>query len=197
MRIRTSLAALTVLVAVAFSSAVVLAATQSMTLYAGATLTARMNQALSSGSANVGDTITMTVTPPYPSGDPVYRDATITAVVTKVQRAGQGTKPEIAIHLRYLRLTNGITAQIYGKVTQAQQQENTAETVGKTALGAIGGMLVGNAIGKTLFQASGGGAVGAVGGALLGANNKTNFTIPAGSTATLKITQTVTIRRQS
>jgi hypothetical protein len=195
MRIRTSLAALTVLVAVAFSTVAVRATT--LTLYAGATLAARMNQSLSSGSANVGDTITMTVTPPFPSGDPVYRGATITAVVTKVQRAGQGTKPEIVIHLRYLHLTDGISAQIYGRVTQAQQQENTAETVGKTALGAIGGMLVGNAIGKTLFQASGGGAVGAVGGALLGANNKTNFTIPAGSTATLKITQTVTIRRQS
>lgn len=196
MRTRLSLCALAVLVAVALSAPAALAQS-TLTLYQGATLNARMNQSVSSGSANVGDTITLTVIPPYPSGDPVYANATITAVVTKVQRAGQGTKPEIDIRLRNLQLADGTTAQIFGKVTQAQQQENTAENVGKTALGAIGGMLVGNAIGKTLFQASGGGAVGAVGGALLGANNKTNFTIPSGSTATLRITQTVTIRRQS
>lgn len=172
-------------------------AANSVTLYDGTIINARLNQELSSASAHVGDTFYMTVVPPYPSGDPLFQGATITGEVTRVQRAGQGRNPEIVIEPRYLRLADGSTAYIHGEVTSVAASKSTGETAAKAAAGALAGMLIGNAIGKTIFHASGGGAVGLIGGAMLGANNKSNFTIPAGAGATVQLNQSVTIRRQA
>jgi len=172
-------------------------AANSVTLYNGTVINARLNEGLDSSSANVGDTFTMTVIPPYPSGNPVFQGATISGVVTKVVRAGQGRNPEIVIHPRYLRLSDGSMATVYGDVTSVAANKSSGETAAKAAGGALVGMLVGNAIGKTIFHSSGGGAVGLIGGAMLGANNKSNFTIPAGANATVQLNQTVTIRRQA
>jgi hypothetical protein len=168
-----------------------------ITLYNGTILNARLNQGLDSGSANVGDTFTMTVVPPYPSGNPAFQGATISGVVTKVQRAGQGRNPEIVIHPRYLRMPDGSVSTIYGDVTSVAANKSTGGTAAKTAAAAFLGMLVGNAIFKTAFQSSAGGAIGLIGGAMLGANSKTNFTIPSGAGATIQLSQTVTIRRQA
>lgn len=182
----------------AFSAAILVsAAEQSITLYNGTVIDARLNQALDSGSAHVGDQFSMTVVPPYPSGNPAFQGATVSGVVTKVQRAGQGRNPEIVIEPQYLHLYGGSTVSIYGNVTSIAANKSTGETAGKAAIGALAGMLIGNAIGKTIFHASGGGAVGLIGGAMLGANSKSNFTIPAGANATVQLTQTVTVRRQS
>lgn len=172
-------------------------AASSVTLYDGTVINARLNQELSSASAHVGDTFYMTVVPPYPSGDPLFQGATISGEVTRVQRAGQGRNPEIVIVPRYLRLADGSTAYIHGEVTSVAANKSTGETAAKAAAGALAGMLIGNAIGKTIFHASGGGAVGLIGGAMLGANNKSNFSIPAGAGATVQLSQSVTIRRQA
>jgi hypothetical protein len=172
-------------------------AQNSVTLYNGTVINARLNEQLDSGSANVGDTFTMTVIPPYPSGNPLFQGATISGVVTKVVRAGQGRNPEIVIHPRYIRLGDGSTAAVYGDVTSVAANKSTGSTAAKAAGGALLGMLVGNAIGKTIFHSSAGGAIGLIGGAMMGANNKSNFTIPAGANATVQLNQTVTIRRQA
>ncbi|MBV8148680.1 MAG: hypothetical protein JO092_06295 [Candidatus Eremiobacteraeota bacterium] len=168
-----------------------------ITLYNGTVINARLNQGLDSSSANVGDTFTMAVVPPYPSGNPAFQGATLSGVVTKVQRAGQGRNPEIVIHPRYLRMPDGTVTTIYGDVTSIAANKSTGGTAAKAAAGAFLGMLVGNAIGKTVFQSNAGGAIGLIGGAMLGANNKSNFTIPAGAGATVQLTETVTIRRQA
>lgn len=196
MKIRTGLAALAIVGA--FVGTTLLAAAQSsFTLYNGTVINGRLNQELNTGSAHVGDTFTMAVVPPYPSGNPAFQGATIGGEVTKVQRAGQGRNPEIVIVPQYLRLADGSIANIHGSVTSVAANKSTGGTAGKAAVGALAGMLIGNAIGKTIFHASGGGAVGLIGGAMLGANNKTNFTIPAGANATVQLNQTMTIRRQS
>jgi hypothetical protein len=195
MKIRTRLSVLATIAA--FAATTLLAAAESITLYNGTVLNARLNQGLDTGSAHVGDVFTMAVVPPYPSGNPSFQGATISGVVTKVQRAGQGRNPEIVIVPQYLRLYGGTTASIYGSVTSIAANKSTGGTAGKAAIGALAGMLIGNAIGKTIFHASGGGAVGLIGGALLGANNKTNFSIPPGANATVQLDQTVTIRRQA
>jgi hypothetical protein len=182
----------------AFAGATVAAwADDPITLYNGTVINARLNQGLDSGSANVGDTFTMAVVPPYPSGNPAFQGATISGVVTKVQRAGQGRNPEIVIHPRYLRMPDGTVTSIYGDVTSVAANKSTGGTAAKAAAGAFLGMLVGNAIFKTAFQSSAGGAIGLIGGAMLGANSKSNFTIPAGAGATVQLNQTVTIRRQA
>lgn len=196
MKIGTKLGALAGVAA--FSAAILVsAAEQSITLYNGTVFDARLNQALDSGSAHVGDQFSMTVVPPYPSGNPAFQGATVSGVVTRVQRAGQGRNPEIVIEPQYLHLYGGSTVGIYGNVTSIAANKSTGETAGKAAIGALAGMLIGNAIGKTIFHASGGGAVGLIGGAMLGANSKSNFTIPAGANATVQLTQTVTVRRQA
>jgi hypothetical protein len=196
MRIRNSVAAAVATTAFVMT-ALAASAAQSVTLYNGTVLNARLNQELNSGSAHVGDTFTMAVVPPYPSGNPAFQGATITGEVTRVQRAGQGRHPEIVITPRFLRLYDGSTAYLHGEVTSVAANKSTGETAGKAAIGALAGMLVGNAIGKTIFHASGGGAVGLIGGALLGANSQSNFTIPAGANATVQLNQTVTVRRQA
>ncbi|MBV8117634.1 MAG: hypothetical protein JOZ01_06625 [Candidatus Eremiobacteraeota bacterium] len=196
MTTRTRLGVLVATIAFAATTLAVSAA-ESVTLYDGTMLNARLNQQLDSSSAHVGDVFTMTVIPPYPSGNPAFQGATISGQVTKVQRAGQGRNPEIVIVPQYLRLYGGSTVSIYGNVTSIAANKSTGSTAGKAALGALAGMLIGNAIGKTIFHASGGGAVGLIGGALLGANNKSNFTIPPGANATVQLTQTVTVRRQA
>ena len=197
MKIRTKLSALAAVAAFAATATLVTAAEQSITLYNGTVIDARLNEALDSGSAHVGDVFSMTVVPPYPSGNPAFQGATVSGVVTKVQRAGQGRNPEIVIEPQYLHLYGGSTVGIYGNVNSIAANKSTGETAGKTAIGALAGMLIGNAIGKTIFHASGGGAVGLIGGAMLGANSKSNFTIPAGANATVQLTQTVTVRRQA
>ncbi|HKE36527.1 MAG TPA: hypothetical protein VKB39_03795 [Candidatus Baltobacteraceae bacterium] len=185
------------LVAVFAATAAAALAENSVTLYNGSVINTRLNESLDSGSANVGDTFTMAVTPPYPSGNPLFQGATISGVVTQVVRAGQGRNPEVVIHPRYLRLADGSMATVYGDVTSIAANKSTSDTAAKAVGGALVGMLVGNAIGKTIFHSSGGGAVGLIGGAMLGANNKSNFTIPAGANATVQLNQTVTIRRQA
>jgi hypothetical protein len=190
------LRAIALTAAFAVTTAAALAA-NSVTLYNGTVINARLNETLDSGSANVGDTFTMTVIPPYPSGNPLFQGATISGVVTKVVRAGQGRNPEVAIHPRYLRLADGSMAPVYGDVSSIAANKSTSNTAAKAVGGALVGMLVGNAIGKTIFHTSGGGAVGLIGGAMLGANNKSNFTIPAGANATVQLSQNVTIRRQA
>jgi hypothetical protein len=196
MRIRNRLGALAVIAALA-ATVPLASAAESVTLYNGTVLDARLNQGLDTASAHVGDVFTMTVIPPYPSGNPAFQGATISGVVTKVQPAGQGRNPEIVIVPQYLRLYGGSTANIYGSVTSIAASKSTAGTAGKAAIGALAGMLIGNAIGQTIFHTSGGGAVGLIGGAMLGANNKTNFSIPPGANATVQLSQTVTVRRQA
>ncbi len=196
MKIGTSVAALALAGALASGQLVALAA-DTITLYSGTVVNARLNQGLDSGSASVGDTFTMTVVPPYPSGDPAFQGAVISGVVTKVQHAGQGRNPEIVVHPRYLRMPDGSVTTVYGDVTSIAANKSTGSTAAKAAAGAFLGMLIGNAIGKTVFQSNAGGAIGLAGGAMLGANSKSNFTIPAGANATIQLSQTVTIRRQA
>jgi hypothetical protein len=172
-------------------------AQNAITLHSGTVINARLNEQLDSSSANVGDTFTMAVVPPYPSGDPAFQGATISGVVTKVVRAGQGRNPEIVIHPRYLRMPDGTIATVYGDVTSVAANKSTGGTAAKAAAAGLIGMLVGNAIFKTAFHSGAGGAIGLIGGAMLGANSRSDFTIPAGANATVQLNENVTIRRQA
>jgi hypothetical protein len=81
-------------------------------------------------------------------------------------------------------------------MTEDQRKQEQANG-GHVALTTLGGMLLGNAIGKTIFHTGGGGIVGAAGGLLYGVNKKSNFQLPQGSNVQITLNQTVTIRRQS
>lgn len=171
-------------------------AQQTLTLYQGAQINGRLRTAINTGSAHVGDRFVMDVVPPYPSGNPAFQGAIIAGEVTSVQRAGQGRKPAIGLQFDYLRLADGSTVDISASMTQDQRKQEQANGA-KVALTTLGGMLLGNAIGKTIFHTGGGGIVGAAGGLLYGINGKTNFSLPSGSNVQITLNQTVTIRRQS
>jgi hypothetical protein len=188
------------LAALGFAGAILgtaLVASAQITLYNGAVINARMNQTLSTASAHAGDTFSMMVVPPYPAGDPRFQGATITGVVTSVQKAGQGRPAQIQMRPQYLRLADGSVANVSGDFTSVQRSNTTANDVGRTAAGAIAGMLIGNAIGKMVFHASGGGPAGFIAGGLLGANSKSDFSIAQGTPVTLQLNKTVVIRRQA
>jgi hypothetical protein len=199
MKIRSSLSAIALAAAFLGNAIAAFAQQQTLTLYQGAQLNCRMATAgLSTGSSHVGDRFTMDVVPPYPSGDPAYQGAVVIGEVTSVEPAGQGRKPQLGLALRYLRLSDGRSAPISASITSQQNKsQNTGGKILKTAAATLGGMLVGNAIGKTLFGISGGGAVGAAGGLLYGLNSKQNFEVPQGSNVQITMNQTVTLRRQA
>lgn len=164
------------------------------TISAGTTLNAVMDTALNSGTAYVGERFTMHLTAPYPSYS--LQGAYLRGRVLQVTHAKQGVKPQLQLAISQLVLRDGTVADIDGQVT-AMQQKKSESNLGHSALTALGGMLVGNVIGKTIFHTSMGGAVGLAGGALYGLNAKTNFTVPAGSRASVQMIHTVVIRRQS
>jgi len=113
--------------------------------------------------------------------------------VSSVQKAGQGKPGKIAFRFTELVTGSGVRYTIDSRVTQMKAQ--TKSNAAKEAGGALAGMLVGNAIGKTLFGASGGGVVGAAGGFLLAKNNHQDIDVPAGSIVQVELLSVT--RRQS
>ncbi|HTZ53673.1 MAG TPA: hypothetical protein VMB20_01315 [Candidatus Acidoferrum sp.] len=195
MNLRNALTAFAMLAA--FTASTLLASAQEqLTLYQGAQLNARMRTTIDTGKAHVGDRFVMDVVPPYPSGNPVYQGAIIAGEVTSVTSAGQGRKPSLGLQFDYLRLSDGSTVDISATMTDDQRKQGQKNAV-KVALSTLGGMLLGNAIGKTLFHTGGFGVVGAAGGLLYGLNGKANFSLPPGSNVQITLNQTVTIRRQA
>lgn len=195
MKIRNGLMALATLAAFV-GTTFVASAQQTLTLYQGAQINGRLRTTLDSGTAHVGDRFEMDVVPPYPSGDPTFQGAIVAGEVTSVQGAGQGTKPSLGVQFDYLRLADGSTVDISANMTQDQRKTEQASG-GHVALTTLGGMLLGNAIGKTVFHTGGGGIVGAAGGLLYGVNKKTNFQLQEGSNVQITLNKTVVIRRQS
>jgi len=195
MSIRNSIVALVALVAFA-GTTLFASAQETLTLYQGAQINGRLRTEVNTANAHVGDRFVMDVVPPYPSGNPAFQGAIIAGEITSVTRAGQGTKASLGMQFDYLQLADGSTVDISASMTSDQRKQQQANGA-KAALSTLGGMLIGNAIGKTIFHTGGGGVVGAAGGLLYGINQKTNFSLPQGSNVQITLNQTVTIRRQT
>ena len=149
---------------------------------AGTTLTGTLTTSLDTKSAYAGEDV---YAENVSSSDGSIHDATMSGTVDRVSPAGQGQAARIRLHFDYLRLAGGRTYAIDGIVTQVQAE--TKNNGLKEAGGALAGMLVGNAITKTIFGIAGGGLVGAVGGFLIAKNNRENMTIPANSQVTVRV----------
>ena len=158
----------------------------------GQAVTAILNHDLNSGSAQVGDAVSMTVQPPYPVGGAALAGAIITGRVIVAQPAGQGRNPKLEIEVDHVKYAgSGAMAPISAKISKIDV--NQGSNVAKEAVGAGAGMLIGNWIGKSLGT-NAGGAIGAVGGYLLTANSKTNFDVPTGSKVYMDLTQALEVR---
>ncbi len=170
------------------------ASARSMTLYSGTQINAKMDTTLDTATAYRGQRFTMHVTPPYASS--ALRGSYLSGHVVSVVHARQGVKPRLQLAIDRLYMRDGSSVEVDGQIIGDQQKKSTSN-LGHTALTALGGMLVGNAIAKTLFHTGGGGAVGLAAGALYGLNAKENFNLPVGSNVTVQTTHSVVVRTQS
>jgi hypothetical protein len=152
-------------------------------LGSGSLLNGTIDQNLSSNHAYVGETVTLSnVTSDDGSGSVIR--GRLYGQVTEVQPAGQGTPGKLRMHFTRLVTPHG-TYNVDTRVNGVQAQ--TKSNAGKEAGGALAGMLVGNAIGKTLFHLGGFGILGAAGGFLLAKNNRQNVNITAGTVVQVQV----------
>jgi len=160
-------------------------------LSAGNMVTSRMNSTIDSGSAHVGDKFSMTLLTPYPSNNGVYANGQLYGHVTSVTTAGQGRNPVLAFNIDRIVLTNGRHANVSMFVqSQETQRHNNMANVAITALG---GMFVGNMIGKTVFKSSLGGPAGLIAGVLYASNKKTNVSLRQGSVVVTEVRKSVAL----
>jgi len=145
----------------------------------GTTLVGNMDQSLSSGNAQPGQTFTVSNAH---STDHNINGAVIYGHVASVQRAGQGTPGKIHLAFDKVNTRSGNIYLVQGYASNVDVQ--TKNNTGKELLGAAGGALVGGLLGHGL-----GAIIGAGAGGLYAKNNRQNVTIPQGSTITVQLTQ--------
>ena len=167
------------------------AAQAKATVPSGAALTAITNLDLKSGSAYVGQPVSMTVQPPYPANGTALAGAIIRGKVLVAQAAGQGRNPKLEISVETVKLAGGSQLPIAAKISKIDVRQGS--NVAKEAVGTAAGMLIGNWIGKSLGT-NAGGLVGAAGGYMLTANSKTNFDVPTGSKVMMELTQPLALK---
>jgi hypothetical protein len=163
------------------------------TLPQGAVVKGTLAQTLASKTVNVGDQFTLTG---VSSQDGSVTGATVFGHVAAVQRAGMGHRAEIQLAYDRIQFADGTSTDVRGS-TVSMYEKRPVNNVAKDVVGALGGMIVGNIIGKwTGMPTNVGGAAGAVGGFLIANNTQQNITAPAGSMITMRLTQPV-IRPQA
>jgi hypothetical protein len=140
------------------------------------TLTATLNDDLTSRQTREGDRFTMTVTSPRQ-----YEGAIIEGTVSKVERSGRiSGRPELMLNFQSIRLRNGSTSEFAGFIDQVRttsgetvkvdnegsvrDDSQTTKTVTRSGIGAAIGAIIGGITGGGQ-----GAAVGAVVGAGAGA----------------------------
>lgn len=188
MKTRVILVALAVTVCLAAPGAAKAVTTTATT---GTQLHALMNQTLDSGTAFVNEEFALQLVAPYPNGDDsTWSGSTVHAHVVKVQHASQGRKAELEFLFDKITLRNGASASL--QATLVSVQEKHGSNVGHAALTTVGGMVVGNVLGKWMGT-NAGGAIGATAGALYGINKKTNFSIAAGSAVVFQLSRPLTV----
>lgn len=156
----------------------------------GTTLNGTINQTVDSKSVNVGQPVSLINVTSADGGGAIV-GARLDGTVTKVVRAGQGRAAQLQMRFTTLRLADGTAYPVEGLVTGTRAKTKT--NIAKEAAGAVGGLLVGNVLGKTLGLA-GGGLIGAAGGFLIMKNSRQNMTISAGSVVSVQLEST---RRQA
>lgn len=180
-----------------FAPAAALAVT--LTLPAGTQINVTIDNTLDSATTKSGDTFTAHIVQPIPAGDEALQGGWVTGHVVKVQKAQQGRNPEIDLKFDQLQLSDGSSAAINATMTQAEPKAK-AKSGAKVAIATLGGLLVGNAVAKTIFHASDhglAGLAGAAGGFLIANNSRTDVQFPAGSTMTMQMQDSVAIRPQA
>lgn len=158
----------------------------------GLAINTTLGTELNTATAYVGQPITLNVQQPGSGGAAALSGATIYGEVVDVQAAHQGVNPSLAISVNAIKLAGSSAQQpISAKVVRMNPVQGNNFT--KEAGGTLGGMLLGNWIGKSLNNNQGG-LIGAAGGYLLTSNSKTNLDVAAGSAVTLQLTDALALK---
>ena len=143
------------------------------TLPANTVLRARLNQALTSKTANVGDRFSATVTEPaHSSGGTVLiaDGSTVWGRVTAVKRAGRSSPGTLTVAFTSVVQPNGrsnpINASLYSDESGGADNEGTVKGKSQGKRNAV--FIGGGAAGGALIGAIAGGGKGAAIGALIG-----------------------------
>jgi hypothetical protein len=145
------------------------------TVPADTIIRARINEALNSGDARIGDRFTANVVEPVYAGNGVEVvpiGSRIGGRVTQVKRAGRRSPGTITVAFDSVRLPNGRTSVINGSLTTLQADNMNADNEG-TVKGTSNRkrdavFIGGGAAGGALIGAIAGGGKGAAIGAILG-----------------------------
>jgi hypothetical protein len=164
------------------------------TLPQGAVVKGNLTQPLSSKSANVGDGFTLVH---VGSQDGSVTGATIYGHVAAVQRAGTGHPGQMQLAFDRIQFADGTSTDVRGQTISMSQKQQGSNPAVRDAIGAVGGMIVGNIIGKWIGTPTNvGGLAGAAGGFLIANNMHDDFSVPSGSTIGLRLSQPI-VRPQS
>jgi hypothetical protein len=147
----------------------------------GTQFSGRLLQSITSKTAQPGDQVVLVN---VNSLDGSITGARMFGRVAAAQHAGQGQSGQVYISFDTLQLSNGSIYPIAGEVTQVNVK--TANNGAKEALGALGGMIVGNILGKWIGT-NYGGLFGAAGGYLVAKNNRSDVSIPANSSVNVRL----------
>lgn len=152
----------------------------------GSIINATLDTSLNTATTYIGQPVTLTVSQSAQGTPSALAGATIYGKVVEAQAAAQGTNPSVQIGIDSIALANSADPQpIAAKVLKVDPIQGSM--IAKEAAGTLGGMLLGNWIGKTM-DSNQGGIIGAVGGYMLTSNSKANITVPAGTPVTLQLT---------
>lgn len=152
----------------------------------GSIINATLDTALNTADAYIGQPITLTVPQNAQDTPSALAGATIYGKVIEAQGAAQGTNPSVQIAVDSIALAKSTDPQpIAAKVLKVDPTQGSM--IAKEAAGTLGGMLLGNWIGKSM-DSNQGGLIGAVGGYLLTSNSKANMTVPSGTPVSLELT---------
>jgi hypothetical protein len=174
---------------------------------AGTTFAVRIDDELSTARMQVGDVFTATLSEAItdPDGNTVIpAGATVYGRVTTAQpshRGGQSAQLGVTFtSIAY----GGDRYSIEGSSVVGQpgvnrvSRQSTAETAGKVAGGAAAGAVLGRILGHSRRSTIAGAVIGAGAGTVVAANTATvDAVIPAGSHATIRTDQPISIRKQT
>jgi|GEM_PF-573160 len=140
-----------------------------------------LTQAISSKDAWVGEQVALIN---VNSTDQLITGARMYGRVVSVEHAGQGKSGQVLLRFDTLQLSSGALYPVVGEVTHVQVK--TPNNAAKEVLGTLGGMIVGNILGKWLGT-NAGGVLGAAGGYLVAKNNRQDVSIPANSEVAVRL----------
>jgi hypothetical protein len=182
-------------------AATIVTPSNNRTIPAGAQLMATLDQPLGTKISKAGDTFTATVSQTLYASDGsvvVPAGAKIDGSVTALDDSDNATEPAL-IRLAFNRIRfNGMSYPFTAAIAQSNPVQTSQSGSDKTKQVVIGGA-VGAAIGGLLSKGDLdkiiiGGVIGAAAGSIVSLGTEMNSTLPAGSSMTLRATETTYMR---